>query len=41
VRDPKDVGGFPELKFDQMSVPVDSHGDGMPARDDRLPKSRQ
>lgn len=30
VRDPKDVGGFPELKFDPASVPADEDGDGMP-----------
>ena len=30
VRDPKDVGGFPELKFDPAEVPADTDGDGMP-----------
>ncbi|WP_438480568.1 polysaccharide lyase [Oleiharenicola lentus] len=30
IRDPKEVGGYPELKFDAAQVPVDSDGDGLP-----------
>lgn len=30
IRDPQEVGGFPELTFDPATVPADSDGDGLP-----------
>ncbi|MCB1096850.1 MAG: DUF3826 domain-containing protein [Verrucomicrobiae bacterium] len=30
VRDPKEVGGYPDYTFDATAVPVDGDGDGMP-----------
>ncbi len=30
IKDPADVGGYPELKYNPAEVPVDSDGDGMP-----------
>ncbi len=30
VADPKEVGGYPEYKFDPAQVPADTDGDGMP-----------
>jgi pectate lyase len=30
IRDPKEVGGFPNLTFDPATVPADTDGDGMP-----------
>ena len=30
IRDPKEVGGFPNLTFDPARVPADTDNDGMP-----------
>jgi hypothetical protein len=30
IKDPAEVGGYPDYKFDPKEVPVDTDGDGMP-----------